>query len=313
MKFCLSIEIQEGLDYAATRAFTQAGEAAGFDAALLAEHYYSSSGHLDLMAADAWVFLGALARDTGRIRLGTLVSPVTFRHPAVLAKMAATLDHLSGGRAELGLGAGWLAAEHAAYGFPFASGPARVDLLEEQLQVIIGLWSEDPFSHTGAAYHLEACHFTPRPIQQPHPPILIGGTPAATRLPRLTARYADEYVLGLGTPEQCRAVRARLDRDCTAADRDPHAVSLALFAGVCVAQTPREVEATFARLQEGARPHMANRDTWIIGTPAQVVTRVRELEAAGVERLMCSVDHELHHDMVTLIGEQVIPLVRGAA
>ncbi len=105
MKFCLSVEIQEGLDYAVTQAFTQAGEAAGFDAGLLAEHYYASSGHLHRIAADAWVFLGALARDTQHIRLGTLVSPVTFRHPAVLAKMAATLDHLSGGRAELGLGA----------------------------------------------------------------------------------------------------------------------------------------------------------------------------------------------------------------
>lgn len=309
MKFCLSIEIQEGLSYAATLALTHAGEVAGFDAALLAEHYYSSSGHLDRMAADAWVFLGALARETDRIRLGTLVSPVTFRHPAVLAKMAASLDHLSGGRAELGIGAGWLAAEHAAHGFPFPSGPARVDLLEEQLQIITGLWSEDSFSHAGPHYQLEECHFTPRPIQQPRLPILIGSTPTATRMCRLAARYADEFVLGLGTPAQCREVRARLDRDCVAAGRDPRAVSLALFAGVCVGETEGEVTRSLARLQEGARPHMQNLDTWILGTPERAAERLRELAAAGVERLMFSVDHDLHRDMVTLLGERVAPLI----
>ena len=311
MKFCLSIEIQEGLDYAATLAFTQAAEAAGFDASLLAEHYYSSSGHFDRLAADAWVFLGALARETDRIRLGTLVSPVTFRHPAVLAKMATTLDHLSGGRAELGIGAGWLAAEHAAYGFPFPPGPARVDLLEEQLQIITGLWSQDPFSHTGPQYLLEECHFTPQPVQRPRLPLLVGGASAAIRLPRLAARYADEYVLGVGTPEQCRAVRERLDRDCAKARRDPSALSLALFAGVCVAETEREVERTLERLQEGARPHMQNRDTWILGTPEQAAARLRELAAAGVGRIMFSVDHPLHREMVTLLGQRVAPLLRA--
>lgn len=313
MDFCLSIEIQEGLDYAATLAFARAGEAAGFDAALLAEHYYSSSGHLDRMAADAWVFLGALARDTDRIRLGTLVSPVTFRHPAVLAKMATSLDHLSGGRAELGLGAGWLEAEHTAHGFPFPSGPARVDMLEEQLQVINGLWSQDPFSHSGPHYQLEGCHFTPRPVQQPRLPLLIGGTPIATRLPRLAARYADEYVLGLGNPAQCRAVRERLDRDCAAAGRDPSAVSLALFAGVCVGETEREVERSLARLQESARRHMQDLDTWVLGTPERAAERLREFAAAGVRRLMFSVDHDLHRDMVTLLGERVAPLVLSGA
>ncbi len=311
MEFCLSIEIQEGLDYAETLALTQAAEAVGFDASLLAEHYYASSGHFERMSADAWVFLGALARATERIRLGTLVSPVTFRHPSVLAKMATTLDHLSNGRAELGLGAGWLAEEHAAYGFPFPDGPRRVDLLEEQLQVINGLWRENPFSHTGPNYTLEACHFTPRPVQQPRVPILIGGTPKATRLPRLAARHADEYVLGLGTPAECRAVRERLDRDCIAAGRDPSAVSLALFGGVCVAETEEAVERTLARLMDGARPHMQNLDTWILGTPERAAERLSALAAAGVRRMMFSVDNPLHREMVTLLGERVAPLVRA--
>ncbi len=309
MKFCLSIEIQEGLSYAATLALTRDAEAVGFDASLVAEHYYSSSGHFDRMAADAWVFLGALARDTQRIRLGTLVSPVTFRPPAVLAKMATSLDHLSNGRAELGIGAGWMAAEHAAHGFPFGSGPERVDMLEEQLKIINGLWSEDPFSFTGEHYQLAECHFTPQPTQRPRLPIIVGGGTAAKRLPRLAARYGDEYVMGLGTPTECRAVRERLDRHCEEAGRDPRAVSLALFAGVCVAETERDAERTLEQLQEGSRPHMRNLDTWIYGTPEQAAERLRNFAAAGVDRMMFSVDHALHLEMVTLLGTQVAPLV----
>jgi probable F420-dependent oxidoreductase len=311
MEFCLSIEIQEGLTYADTLAMTLAGEAAGFHAALLAEHYYASSGRAELISADAWIFLGALARDTTRIRLGTLVSPVTFRHPAVLAKLAASLDHVSDGRAELGVGAGWLPEEHTAYGFPFPPGPRRVDLLEEQLQVITGLWGQDPFSFDGAHYQLDNCHFTPRPVQQPRLPILVGGDSAATRLPRLAARYADEYVIGRGTPALCRDVRDRLDRDCARAGRDPAEVSLALFAGLCVAETEGEVARHQARLLEGARPHMQDTSTWIMGTPDQAAARLRELAAAGVRRLMFSVDNDLHRAMVPLLGARVAPLVRS--
>src|SRR5579884_3951501 len=150
MKLGLSLEIQENMNYADTLAMVRAGEQAGFDTALLAEHYIPS-GPLDryaaplreVMSPDAWIYLAGLARETSAIRLGTLVSPVTFRHPSVVAKMLATLDHVSGGRAELGLGAGWLAAEHDAYGFRFPDGPHRVDLVEEQLAIITGLWTQD--------------------------------------------------------------------------------------------------------------------------------------------------------------------------
>ncbi|MEA2510896.1 MAG: hypothetical protein QOJ59_383, partial [Thermomicrobiales bacterium] len=242
MEFCLSIEIQEGMTYADTLAMTRAGEDAGFQASLLAEHYYPSSGNMDRMSADAWVFLGGLARDTKRIRLGSLVSPVTFRHPSVLAKMAATLDHMTDGRAELGIGAGWLESEHAAYGFPFAAPAERVDMMEEQLQVITGLWSQDPFSFDGAHYQLQNCHFTPKPVQQPHPPLLVGGRPTSVRLVRLAAEYAQEFVIALATPAQCREVRERLDRACGKVGRDPATLGLAVFAGVCVAATDAEVD-----------------------------------------------------------------------
>src|SRR6266568_6778908 len=197
MKLCLSIEIQEGMSYTDTLAMVRAGEALGFDSALLAEHYYPSGlvdrykhGLGERMAADAWIYLAGLARETRRIRLGTLVSPVTFRHPVVLAKMAATLDHLSNGRAELGIGAGWLEREHRAFGFDFPPPARRVDLVEEQLQVITGLWSgAGPFSHQGEHYTLNETHFTPKPVQHPRPTIIVGGRRTSKRLPRLAARY----------------------------------------------------------------------------------------------------------------------------
>jgi F420-dependent oxidoreductase-like protein len=309
MKLCLSIEIQEGLSYDETLAMTRAGEDVGFDAALLAEHYYPSSGNVDRPSADAWVYLGGLARETRRIRLGTLVSPVTFRHPSVLAKMAATLDHLSGGRAELGIGAGWLEAEHAAYGFDFPPDRERVDLVEEQLDVIKGLWTQDPFSHAGPRYRLEECRFTPRPVQQPHPPILVGGRVTSTRLPRLAARFADEYGVALGTADDCRAVRQRLDRACDAAGRDPAEVSLGLFAGVCVAETEAEVARRLEQLLVGTRPHMRDTSLWVLGPPEQAAEQIRRFGDAGVQRLMFSVENELHREMVPLLGERIAPLV----
>jgi alkanesulfonate monooxygenase SsuD/methylene tetrahydromethanopterin reductase-like flavin-dependent oxidoreductase (luciferase family) len=309
MEFCLSIEIQEGMTYADTLAMTRAGEEAGFHAALLAEHYYPSSGIMDRMSADAWVFLGGLARDTRRIRLGSLVSPVTFRHPSVLAKMAATLDHMTGGRAELGIGAGWLESEHAAYGFLFAEPAQRVDLMEEQLQVVTGLWSHDPFTFDGAHYHLKDCHFTPKPVQRPRLPILVGGRPTSVRLVRLAAQCAEEFVIALATPAQCRDVRERLDRACEKEGRDPASLGLAVFCGLCVAETEREAAELRERLLAESRPHMRNTELWVMGTPEPAADQVRQFSAAGVGRLMYSVENDTHRAMVPVLGE-VLALIR---
>ena len=212
MKLCLSIEIQEGLSYAQTLALTQAAESLNFESALLAEHYLpsgvASQYTEDPISADAWIYLAGLSRETRSIRLGTLVSPVTFRHPVVLAKMAATLDHLSNGRAELGIGAGWLESEHSMFGFSFPAPARRVDLVQEQLEVINGLWSTDPFTYTGQHYQVQAAHFTPKPVQQPRPTIIVGGRTTSQRLPRLAGRYADEFVIGQPHP-RLFATRAR--------------------------------------------------------------------------------------------------------
>jgi alkanesulfonate monooxygenase SsuD/methylene tetrahydromethanopterin reductase-like flavin-dependent oxidoreductase (luciferase family) len=292
VKLCLSIEIQEGLSYGETLALARAAELAGFDAALLAEHYSASSGAADRPAAEAWIYLAALARETERIRLGTLVSPVTFRHPAVLAKLAATLDHVSGGRAELGVGAGWLEAEHDAYGFPFPSPGRRVDLLEEQLQVITGLWTREPFSHDGRAYRLRECSFTPRPLQQPHLPLIVGGRPSSTRLPVLAARYADEYVISLPTARQCEQVKELLAGACP----------LSVFTYVCVAEKAHEVDRLFAELAQELRTEMYDRERWLVGTPIDVAEQLSRLAAAGVHRVFLAAWRESHLKMLPLLS-----------
>jgi alkanesulfonate monooxygenase SsuD/methylene tetrahydromethanopterin reductase-like flavin-dependent oxidoreductase (luciferase family) len=312
VRLCLSIEIQEGLSYTQTLAMTREGEALGFEASLLAEHY-CPSGRAELyteerVAADAWIYLAGLARDTTRIRLGTLVSPVTFRHPVVLAKMAATLDHLSAGRAELGIGAGWLEPEHVAFGFDFPPPARRVDLVEEQLQVITGLWREDQFSHDGPVYSLHDAHFTPKPLQQPRPPIIVGGRTTSERLPRLAARYADEFVIGQPRPEDCRTVRARLDRACAIAGRDSSHVKLSAFVPICVAATEREVQHYLDAYRQTNPQYVRMMDdlsTWLIGTPDQVQSQLQDLGEAGIDRVMVSVNCDLHREMLPLLRPSV--------
>jgi alkanesulfonate monooxygenase SsuD/methylene tetrahydromethanopterin reductase-like flavin-dependent oxidoreductase (luciferase family) len=310
LKLCLSIEIQEGMSYADTLAMTRDAESLGFDSSLLAEHY-CPSGPLDQyaslpMSADAWVYLAGLARETSTIRLGTLVSPVTFRHPVVLAKMAATLDHLSGGRAELGIGAGWLEPEHVAYGFAFPAPARRADLLQEQLQVITGLWSQDPFSHAGAAYTLHEASFTPKPVQRPGPTIIVGGRTTSQRLPRLAARYGDEFVIGQPTPEDARHVRALLDAACEANKRDPGSVALSAFVPIAVGATSAEVARHMQTYRESNPQYVRMMDslsTWLSGTPADVRSQLNALAEAGIARVMVSVNCELHREMLPLLAQ----------
>jgi F420-dependent oxidoreductase-like protein len=311
MRLCLSIEIQEGMTYAETLAMTRAGEDLGYEASLLAEHYYPTGiadrypgGPGERDTADAWIYLAALARDTSRIRLGTLVSPVTFRHPSVLAKMAATLDHVSDGRAELGIGAGWFENEHSAYGFDFPAPGRRVDLVEEQLQVITGLWSQDPFSHSGKAYQLVDCHFTPKPIQQPRPTILVGGRSTAERLPKLAARYADEYVCSMPSIDQVHATRERLDRACESNGRDPATLRLSAFLAINVGANERELQQHLDAYQATNPQYVRMLDShenWISGTPDQAQAQLEALSAAGIDRALISVNCDLHLEMLPLL------------
>src|SRR3954452_24713925 len=170
-------------------------------------------------ALRAWATVGGLAAVTTTLRLGTLVSPATFRHPSVLAKMAVTADHVSGGRVEGGIGAGWMEAEHRAYGFPFPPTKTRMDVLAEQLEIVHRSWKPGPFSFHGEHYAIEELDALPKPVQQPHPPLIVGGSGGPRSL-ELAARWADEYNTPFASLEKCRELRARLDAACEAAGRE---------------------------------------------------------------------------------------------
>lgn len=216
------IEGQEDVTWEDWVALAETCEASGIEALFRSDHYVSVSGHRERGALDAWGTINALAARTTTLRLGTLVSPASFRHPSVLAKLATTADHVSGGRVELGLGTGWHEVEHAAYGFPFTSMKDRMDVLEEQLAVIHdGHWGDDEhYRFTGDHYTLTDLDARPKPVQKPHPPLILGGA-AGPRAARLAARYADEYNTVMPTPEEITERKARIDAACAAAGRDP--------------------------------------------------------------------------------------------
>ncbi len=187
------IEGQEGVTWPQWRALAEACERHGIPTLFRSDHYLNLDGqHPERGSLDAWGTVNALAALTSTLRLGTLVSPASFRHPSVLAKLVVTADHVSGGRIDLGLGAGWHEREHEAYGLPFHSTETRVDVLEEQLEIVMGAWGSEPFSLQGRHYVLADLEAQPKPVQRPHPPLLMGGN-AGPRSAALAARFADEY------------------------------------------------------------------------------------------------------------------------
>jgi alkanesulfonate monooxygenase len=223
MRFAFMVDPQEGLAYERMLELAQAAESSGFESFLRSDHWLSLQGDWSAHATDAWTTLAGLARETTSIRLGTLVSPVTFRQPIALAKAVATVDEMSHGRVELGIGAGWYGPEHERFGIRYPAMPERFEMLEEQLQILIGLWTAEVFSFHGRHYALEDAIFEPKPVQRPHPPIIVGGY-GKPKLVQLAARYADELNLDNPAPEACREVFGRLDAACRAVDRDPAAV-----------------------------------------------------------------------------------------
>jgi len=256
---------------------------------------------------DAWGTLNALATRTSTLRLGTMVSPSSFRHPSVLAKLATTADHVSGGRIELGLGTGWSEIEHSAYGFPFLSMKERMDVLEEQLEIIHhGHWSDgSPYSFKGTYYELEDLRARPLPVQRPHPPLIMGGA-AGPRAARLAARYADEYNTVMPTLEEIAERRANIVAACEKAGREPIPFTVMTGCVIGADQAQYEERAAALKAWTGSEP---DPETQIVGTVEQAAARLREYEAAGVSRVY--LQHLVHRDiaMVELIGRELVPAV----
>jgi F420-dependent oxidoreductase-like protein len=317
MQLCLMVEGQEGVTWTEWVALARTCEAHGIPALFRSDHYMNLGGVAERGSLDAWGTLCALAAVTSTLRLGTLVSPATFRHPSVLAKLVTTADRVSDGRVELGLGAGWHEREHEAYGFPFADLRTRMDVLEEQLQVVLGNWTgtaEAPFSFHGEHYTLDGLDAEPKPVQQPHPPLLIGGS-GGRRSCELAARYGDEYNTVFPTVEDVATRRGRLARACEAEGRPM--LPFSVMTVVLVGSDDAELGDRAARLEEriGVEAGSLRNEPpsgWIVGTVERAAEQLRALADAGVDRVFCQ--HLLHDDLdaVALIGERLSPEVAGS-
>jgi F420-dependent oxidoreductase-like protein len=313
MELCLMIEGQEGVTWPQWLDVAGACEQHGIGTLFRSDHYMNLDGqHPERGSLDAWGTLCALAAATTTLRLGTMVSPATFRHPSELAKLVATADHVSGGRVELGLGAGWHEREHAAYGFAFAPLRIRLDILEEQLQVVLGTWSsgpEQPFSFAGEHYRLDALDAQPAVVQSPHPPLIMGGS-GGRRSAAMAALYADEYNIPFPTLEDVREKRARIERACDDAGRQM--VPFSIMTGVIIGADASDLHARAARLEKrGGFQNLIDAPPagWIVATVDAAAEQLQALAEAGVDRVMCQQLLPDDLDAVALLGEQLAPAV----
>jgi len=309
MQLRIFTEPQQGADYATLLRIAKATEDLGFDAFFRSDHYLKMGPVTGLPGpTDAWVTLAGLAVQTERIRLGTLVSPVTFRPPGPLAISVAQVDQMSGGRVEFGLGTGWFDDEHTAYGLPFPPLGERFEIFEEQLAVITGLWTApdgEKFSFDGAHYQVSDSPALPKPAQRPRPPIIIGGG-GPKKTPRLAAAYADEYNAGFDTIEGTEAAYNRVRAAVETAGRPASSMIYSTAQTVCCGKDDDEIKrraaATGQQLDDLRR-------TGLAGTPAEVIAKIGQFVAIGTERIYLQVLDLDDLDHLELIAAEVLPAV----
>ena len=304
MQLRIFTDPQQGATYDDLLAVARATETLGFDAFFRSDHYLVMGDGDGLPGpTDAWTTLAGLARETSRIKLGTLVSSATFRHPGILAIQVAQVDQMSGGRAELGLGSGWLAEEHAAYGIPFPD--KRFGILEEQLEIITGLWGTpvgESYSFTGEHYRLTNSPALPKPVQTPVP-VIIGGH-GKKRTPALAARFASEFNLGFAELGSIASAFARVRSACEDIGRDADSLTYSAAHVLCVGAD----EAEYTR-RAGAigREPAELREHGIAGTVPEVVDRIGFLRETGAERLYLQVLDLQDLDHLDLVAREVVP------
>jgi len=310
MQLRIFTEPQQGADYGRLLAVARAAEELGFDAFFRSDHFLRMgdvSGRPG--PTDSWLTLAALAVQTSRIRLGTLVTSATFRLPGLLAVAVAQADEMSGGRIELGLGAGWFEAEHAAYGVPFPPVGERFGRLAEQLEVITGLWGVPDgqlYSFDGDYYQIRDSPGLPKPAQRPRPPIIVGGH-GPKRTPRLAARYADEFNVGFSSPAETGAQFGRVREACQASGRDPGSLIYSAAHLTCCGRD----DAEFARRAAAiGRDPAGLRDIGLTGSPAEVVDKIGQYAGHGASRIYLQILdlHDLDH--LELLATEVMPQVR---
>ncbi|MET7832774.1 LLM class F420-dependent oxidoreductase [Micromonospora sediminicola] len=314
MRVSVFTEPHRGADYDDQLRFARLIEETGFEGFFRADHYRAMGDEPALPGpTDAWLTLAALARETSRIRLGTLVTSATFRLPGPLAVMVAQVDRMSGGRVELGIGAGWFEREHTAYGIPFPPVNERFDRLAEQLEIVTGLWRTplgETYSFTGEHYRLTDAPALPKPVQQPGPPVIVGGR-GPKRTPELAARYADEFNMPFKSVAETAAAYERVREACDRTGRDASGrAPLTLSAGVVVAIGRTDAEAR----RRAAPLHVTSAlppEDPVVGSPAQLVDRLGEFAAVGTTRVHLRLIDFDDLDHVELIAAEVLPQLDG--
>jgi F420-dependent oxidoreductase-like protein len=305
--FC---EPQQGATYDQILKLALAAEEGGFGAFFRSDHYMKMGAVTGLPGpTDAWITLAGLARDTKRIRLGTLLTSATFRLPGPLAISVAEVDAMSGGRVELGLGAGWFGDEHSAYGIDFPPLAERFERLEEQLAIVTGLWETklgDTFDYSGSHYSLANSPALPKPLQLPRPPIIVGGH-GAKRTPRLAATYADEFNVPFSPLDVSKAQFERVDMACAVIDRDPASLLHSLAVVVCCGENDAEVKRRAANI--GRDVEEMSRDG-LAGTPAQLIEKIETYREIGASRVYLQVLDFDDLDHVQLIASEVLTAVK---
>ncbi|MEV1330605.1 LLM class F420-dependent oxidoreductase [Micromonospora costi] len=309
MELRIFTEPQQGATYDELLAVARCAEDAGYGAFFRSDHYLKMGGVSgEPGPTDAWTTLAGLARDTSRIRLGTLMTAATFRLPGPLAITVAQVDQMSGGRVELGIGTGWFAEEHTAYGIPFPSLAERFDRLEEQLAVITGLWRTprgETYDHPGRYYPVTGSPALPKPVQDPHPPILLGGM-GKRRTPQLAARYADEFNLPFASVADSAAQFDRVRAACAEIGRDPAQLCWSNALVLCCGRDDAEVARRAAAIGREPEELRAN---GLAGTPGEIIEKIGEYAAVGAQRLYLQVLDLADLDHIELVAAEVLPKV----
>ncbi|MBI5337875.1 MAG: LLM class F420-dependent oxidoreductase [Mycolicibacterium rufum] len=307
MDFRIFVEPQQGAAYADQLAVAQTAESAGYSAFFRSDHYVAMSGDGLPGPTDSWVTLAGLARETSTIRLGTMVTSATFRHPGPLAISVAQVDEMSGGRVEFGIGAGWFEAEHKAYAIPFPPLGERFDRLTEQLEIITGLWTAESgqtFDYSGEHYTVADSPALPKPVQSPHPPIIIGGG-GAKRTPALAARFAAEFNIPFVPLETLTTQYARVAAAVEAAGRAPDSLTYSAAFVVCAGRDDAEIARRADAI--GREVDELRSNSPAVGTPDEIVDKLGPFVEAGVERVYLQLLDMSDLDQVQFFAEAVVP------
>lgn len=320
MKLGVMIEGQEGLTWERWRRIMRATEDLGYESLWRSDHFFSLMGRPERDCIETWVSLTVVATETQRLRFGALVSSMTFRHPALLARMAASVDQLAGGRLEVGVGAGWNVPEHEAFGLPFPPLKERMDRLEEGIQVLLALWGEGKANLQGRYYQLRDAEAHPKPVQTPRPTLLVGGG-GEKRTLLIAAKYADDWNGGGAYGAEIYRHKVEvLNQHCERVGRDPKQIQHSRMSAFLIGRNATEMRQRAQALQQ-ILPHLADVDMeqlpqtlrergWLVGTPEQIVEQMHAFAAAGCERMMLQHFNQTDFEALELIAREVAPSVR---